>query len=55
MMSDYEEYVEKYCRKHGITKAEAEKHLIVQYYKLWKEEHDGSETRLQPVELESQT
>ena len=53
--TDFEEYVEKYSRKHGITKEEAKMHYLVKEYQRWKEEHDGFETRLQPVELESQT
>ena len=27
--SDYEEYLEKYCRSRGIPREEAEKHLLV--------------------------
>lgn len=33
---DYEQYLEKYCVKHNLTKEEAEKHYLVksakQYY-----------------------
>ena len=42
--SDYEEYLEKYCRSRGISREEAEKHAIVMAYKKWKEEQDGTET-----------
>jgi hypothetical protein len=27
--SDYEEYLEKYCKSRGISREEAEKHLLV--------------------------
>lgn len=27
--SDYEEYLEKYCRSRGVPREEAEKHLLV--------------------------
>lgn len=53
--TDFEEYVEKYCRKHGISKEEAKTHYLVKEYQKWKEEHDGSETGLQSIELKSQT
>lgn len=31
--SDYEEYLDKYCRSRGIPREEAEKHLIVMEYR----------------------
>ena len=32
-MDDYEEYLERYCFKHGISKEEAETHLTVKEVK----------------------
>lgn len=32
-MSDYEEYLERYCKCRHITKEEAEKHMIVRTVK----------------------
>ena len=29
---DFKEYVDKYCKKHGIEKEEAFRHIIVQEY-----------------------
>lgn len=37
-MSDYEEYLERYCRKHKITKEEAESHALVKEIKKYYEE-----------------
>ena len=38
--SDYEEYLEKYCTKHRISREEAERHLLVREYKKECEERD---------------
>lgn len=32
---DYEEYLEKYCKCHGISREEAEKHKIVIIYRQY--------------------
>ena len=38
--SDYEEYLDKYCKKRKIPREEAEQHLIVKEYKKQCEERD---------------
>ena len=38
--SDYEEYLDKYCRSRGFCREEAERHLIVQNYKKMCEERE---------------
>lgn len=38
MNDDYQEYLQKYCEKHGISQEEAENHCIVQAYKEYLEE-----------------
>lgn len=38
MMDKVEEFIEKYCKKHNITKEEAERHAIVIEYKKYCEE-----------------
>ena len=37
---DYEEYLRKYMQKHGISREEAEKHLIVMAYRRECERRD---------------
>ena len=44
--SDYDEYVEKYCRKHKISRAEAEQHYLVREYKKMCEEREKSAERV---------
>lgn len=52
-MSDYEEYLDKYCKSHGILHEEGMAHAVVKEYKRWKEEEDdGAEGRIQPSKLE---
>jgi hypothetical protein len=34
---DLDEYITKYCKKHKITREEAEKHYMVRAYKEWLE------------------
>lgn len=41
--SDYEEYLDKYCRSRGFCREEAERHLIVQEYKKMCEEREAEE------------
>lgn len=41
-MSDYEQYLEKYCKKHKISKEEAEKHALVKEVKKQYENNDTS-------------
>ena len=43
MADDYEEYLDKYCKKRGIPREEAEKHYLVKEYKKFKEEEDGDQ------------
>lgn len=31
--SDYEEYLDRYCRTYRVSRAEAEQHKLVQQYK----------------------
>lgn len=31
----YEEYLQRFCNKHNLTREEAEKHLLVKEYKKW--------------------
>ena len=38
--SDYEEYLEKYCKSRGFCREEAERHLIVQDVKRMYEEKE---------------
>ena len=38
--SDYEEYLDKYCRSRGFCREEAERHLIVQDVKRMYEERE---------------
>ena len=38
---DYEEYLEKYMTKHRISRAEAERHLLVREYKKVCEERNA--------------
>ena len=38
--SDYEEYLDKYCRSRGFCREEAERHLIVQDVKRMYEEKE---------------
>ena len=38
--SDYDEYVEKYCRTHRISREEAEDHYLVREYKKYLEENE---------------
>ena len=38
--SDYEQYLDKYCRSRGFCREEAERHLIVQEYKKMCEERE---------------
>ena len=40
MKSDYEEYLDKYCEKRQISRAEAERHLLVREVKKMYEERD---------------
>lgn len=50
--TDFEEYLEKYCRKHGISKEEAKKHWIVEEYRRWKEaEENGAQTRIRSSQI----
>ena len=35
---DYETYLKRYCRNYGITKEEAEKHLVVRTVKRYYED-----------------
>lgn len=37
-MSDFEAYLERYCKKHNITKEEAEAHALVKEVKKYYEE-----------------
>ena len=39
-LSDYEIYLEKYCKTYGVTKADAEKHYLVQAVKHYYEEEE---------------
>ena len=41
--SDYEEYLDKYCRSRGFCREEAERHLIVQEYKKMCENREAEE------------
>lgn len=45
---DYEEYLERYCKQHKISKEEAEKHALVKETKKYYEDSrrgiSGSET-----------
>ena len=34
----FEEYLEKYCRKHGYSKEEAEKHALINEVKQYYED-----------------
>ena len=34
----FEEYLEKYCKKHGYSKEEAEKHVLVKNVKQYYED-----------------
>lgn len=40
VMSDFEEYLEKYCREYGLTPEEAKEHKLVQEVKAYYEERD---------------
>lgn len=41
-MSDYEAYVQKYCRTYRISKQEAEQHMLVQLVKIYYEGRTGN-------------
>ena len=38
--SDYEEYIDRYCRTRKISRAEAEQHYLVREYKKYCEERE---------------
>lgn len=40
-MSEYERYLEKYCKTYGVTKAEAEEHYLVQAVKHYYNEKES--------------
>ncbi len=42
--SDYEEYLEKYCTKHRISREEAERHYLVREYKAECERKEAEES-----------
>lgn len=44
-MIDYEDYVVKYCKKHRISKEEAEKHMIVKLMKQYYGERDKGKVK----------
>lgn len=39
--SDYEEYLDRYCRTYRVSRAEAEQHKLVQNYKEYCEEREA--------------
>lgn len=39
--SDYEEYLDRYCRTYRVSRAEAEQHKLVQQYKEYCEEREA--------------
>ena len=41
--SDYEIYLDRYCTKHKVSREDAEKHNLVQEYKLYCEEKEADE------------
>ena len=47
--SDYEEYLEKYCRTRGVPKEEAEKHYLVRSYKDFCEKREKEDAGYGPT------
>lgn len=41
-IEDYNQFVEKYCIKHGVSKEEAETHQLVKEMKHYYEQNDNS-------------
>lgn len=39
-MTDYENYLDKYCKSYRISRSEAEQHAIVRSYKQYCEEKE---------------
>ena len=46
MKSDYEIYLDKYCKARGFCREEAERHLIVQEYKKMCERRENEHENL---------
>lgn len=42
-MSRFEEYLQKYCKKHEVTPEEAKEHMLVREVKVYYDELEGDE------------
>lgn len=42
MHADYEQYLERYCKTHNISKSEAEQHAVVKEVKQQYEKNDNT-------------
>lgn len=51
-MTSYEEYLEKYCTKHEVSKEEAEKHALV---KEAKKHYEAKDDTIKPVGWKEET
>lgn len=49
-MTEFEEFLEKYCTKHEISREEALTHVMIQNYKTYLEEKDKG--IVEPYELQ---